>query len=319
MGKTVVMFPGQGAQVRGMGEDFYNASAKSRQCFEKAQEITGINLKHLIFDENEELNKTEYTQIALYVTEMAMLAEASENNFTYDCAIGLSLGEYSALTACGGIEYEDGVRLVRNRGMYMENAVPAGNGTMAAVLGLAGDLVEKVISECGAENVCVANFNCPGQVVISGEKQNVLKAMDKLKQEGARRVIELNVSGPFHSPMLKKAGEQLSDDLENTKIKNVKLPYFANYTAEAVGINTGADEIKELLAKQVYSSVKFEQSIRKIIADGYDTFVEIGPGKTLTCFVKKTAKDMGIDDIKLINIEKISDIEKIADIKNKED
>ena len=303
MGKTVVMFPGQGAQVRGMGEDFYNESAKSRQCFEKAQEITGIDLKHLIFDENKELNKTEYTQIALYVTEMAMLTEAAENNFTYDCAIGLSLGEYSALTACGGIEYEDGVRLVRNRGMYMENAVPAGNGTMAAVLGLAGDFVEKVISECG-------------QVVISGEKQNVLKAMDKLKQEGARRVIELNVSGPFHSPMLKKAGEQLSNDLENTKIKNVKLPYFANYTAEAVDINTGADEIKELLAKQVYSSVKFEQSIRKIIADGYDTFVEIGPGKTLTGFVKKTAKDMGIDNIKLINIEKISDIEKIADIKN---
>lgn len=314
MGRTVVMFPGQGAQIKGMGEDFYNQSEQSRNCFEKAQSVTGIDLKSLIFEENENLNKTEYTQIALYVTETAMLAEAVKNNFTYDCAIGLSLGEYSALTACGGIDFEDGARLVRKRGIYMENAVPAGNGTMAAVLGLAGERVEDVIAGCGFDNVCVANYNCPGQVVISGEKQNVLKVMDKLKAAGAKRVIELNVSGPFHSPMLKAAGEQLFEDLKDIKINNLKLPYFANYTAEAVGTDTKADEIRELLAKQVYSSVKFEQSIRKIIADGYDTFVEIGPGKTLTGFVKKTAKEMERENIRLINIEKISDIEKLSDI-----
>ncbi|MDO5381332.1 MAG: ACP S-malonyltransferase [Eubacteriales bacterium] len=307
MGNTVVMFPGQGSQVMGMGQDFYDNYDVSRKMFDKAAEITGIDLKHLIFEADENLNKTEYTQIALYVTEMIMLEALKEKGLTFDYAVGLSLGEYGALTACGGIDYEDCVSLVRNRGIYMEQAVPAGVGTMAAVLGLTGEEVENALKAAGFEDVCVANFNCPGQIVISGEKNNVLKAMEMLKESGARRVLELNVSGPFHSPLLKDAGDKLSKDLEETKLMQVKIPYVANLTADFVDENTTIPQIRELLAAQVYSSVRFEQSVRNLINKGCDTFIEVGPGKTLTGFLKKITKDMGVDNIKLINVEKIGD------------
>lgn len=309
MSKTVVMFPGQGAQKKGMGEDFCREFAESRSVFERAGEITKIDIKQLIFEENENLNKTEFTQIALYTAEMAILAAALKNGLSFDCAAGLSLGEYGALTACGGIEFDDCALLVRNRGMYMENAVPAGKGAMAAVLGPTGAEVENIILNSGLENVYVANFNCPGQTVISGGKQSVAEAVEILRQEGAKRVVELNVSGPFHSPMLKTAGEQLLKDLEKTKLGSVKIPYYANYTADIVDSGTEADELRQLLSKQVYSPVKFEQSVRKMLDAGFTTFIEIGPGKTLTGFVRKTAKDMGQNDIRLINIEKVSDME----------
>lgn len=307
MGNTVVMFPGQGSQVMGMGQDFYDNYDVSRKMFDKAAEVTGIDLKHLIFEADENLNKTEYTQIALYVTEMIMLEALKEKGLTFDYAVGLSLGEYGALTACGGIDYEDCVSLVRNRGIYMEQAVPAGVGTMAAVLGLTGEEVENALKAAGFEDVCVANFNCPGQVVISGERNNVLKAMEMLKESGARRVLELNVSGPFHSPLLKDAGDKLSKDLEETKLMQVKIPYVANLTADFVDENTTIPQIRELLAAQVYSSVRFEQSVINLINKGCDTFIEVGPGKTLTGFLKKITKDMGVDNIKLINVEKIGD------------
>lgn len=307
MGNTVVMFPGQGSQVMGMGQDFYDNYDVSRKMFDKAAEVTGIDLKHLIFEADENLNKTEYTQIALYVTEMIMLEALKEKGLTFDYAVGLSLGEYGALTACGGIDYEDCVSLVRNRGIYMEQAVPAGVGTMAAVLGLTGEEVENALKAAGFEDVCVANFNCPGQVVISGERNNVLKAMEMLKESGARRVLELNVSGPFHSPLLKDAGNKLSKDLEETKLMQVKIPYVANLTADFVDENTTIPQIRELLAAQVYSSVRFEQSVINLINKGCDTFIEVGPGKTLTGFLKKITKDMGVDNIKLINVEKIGD------------
>lgn len=312
MSKTVVMFPGQGAQIRGMGEDFHETYEESRIIFEKAQSVTGIDLKHIIFDENENLNKTEFTQIALYVTEMAMLSAAKKKGLSYDCAVGLSLGEYGALTACGAIEFDECAWLVRNRGIYMENAVPAGKGTMAAVLGLNGEEVEKIIEQKNLKNVCVANFNCPGQVVISGVKENVQKAMEVIKENGAKRVMELNVSGPFHSPMLHEAGEKLLKDLAKVHLKNVEIPYYANYTADIIDSRTDIECLRLILSKQVYSSVRFEQSVRKMIASGYDTFIEIGPGKTLTGFVRKTAKDMDKPDIKLINIEKVTDMESLG-------
>lgn len=309
MSKTVVMFPGQGVQQKGMGEDFCKEFTESRSLFERAGRITGIDIKRLIFEENEDLNKTEFTQIALYVTEMAILAAAVKNGLSYDCAVGLSLGEYGALTACKGIEFDDCALLVRNRGVYMETAVPAGKGAMAAVLGSTGAEVENIILDSGLENVYVANFNCPGQTVISGEKESVAAAMEILKREGAKRVVELNVSGPFHSPMLKNAGEQLLKDLEKTQFGSVQIPYYANYTADIIDSSTEADELRQILSKQVYSPVKFEQSVRKILDAGFTTFIEIGPGKTLTGFVRKTAKDMEKTDIRLINIEKVSDME----------
>ncbi len=308
--KTVVMFPGQGSQCTGMGKENYDNCQASRDCFKTASELTGIDIKQLVFEENELLNKTEYTQIALYVTEMAKLRDMLQQGLTYDAAIGLSLGEYSALTASGALTYEDGVRLVRNRGIYMEQEVASGVGAMAAVIGLTSDIVDEVIDDFNKKDkhvqlesmnksdkkypdtVSVANYNCPGQIVISGKKECVEEVMELLKAKGARRTIILNVSGPFHSSLLKGAGDKLKKDLEKVKFEKIRHPYIANCTAEYVNADTDAEYIKELLSRQVYSPVYFEQSIRRLINDGYDTFIEIGPGRTLSGFVKKIARSM---------------------------
>lgn len=310
MGKTVFMFPGQGSQYTGMGKDFYDKYACSRQMFEKASKVTGVDIEKLVFEENDLLDKTEYTQIALYTTQMAMY-EVVKTKVTADVNIGLSLGEYAAVTAGGAITFEDACRVVRQRGIFMEMEVPAGRGAMAAVIGLDKEAVDKCIKESGFDKITPANYNCPGQIVISGEKEQVEQCMEALKQAGARRVISLNVSGPFHSVMLKGAGDKLANVLDKISIANLTIPYIANYNAEYV---TDSSQIKELLTKQVYSSVRFEQSIRRLINDGADTFIEIGPGKTLTGFVKKTARDMKMDNITLINIERIEDIEQLENL-----
>lgn len=309
MGKTAYMFPGQGAQYIGMGKDFYDSYKASRQVYELSSKVTGVDIPKLCFEENEQLNVTEYTQIALYTTEMSMYQYLVEHNCLADVHIGLSLGEYAALTASKVMSLEDGCHVVRKRGMYMEHEVPAGLGTMAAVLGMTADKIEAVLEQLGKENeIAVANYNCPGQIVISGKKETVINAMESIKEAGAKRVIELNVSGPFHSPMLKGAGSKLSKELDGVKVNVPEVPYVANVNADYVNENTSVDKIKELLAKQVYSSVRFEQSIRKLIADGVTKFVEIGPGKTLTGFVKKTAKECNVaGEIITVNIEKMED------------
>lgn len=343
MGRTAFMFPGQGAQVTGMGKAFYDKYDCSRKCFDTASEVVGFDMTELIFNEDERLNKTEYTQIALYTAEMAILAAVMENGCKSDVNIGLSLGEYSAITAGGALNFADGCSLVRKRGIYMEQAVPHGMGAMAAVLGMTAEQVEEVVEHCNSSSksggsgedseitgdcgsgksvggckcgkgseerlLCVANYNCPGQVVISGEKNQVLNAMEELKAAGAKRVVELNCSGPFHSPMLKSAGEKLGEALETVNFSVLETPYAANLTADYV---TDSGSIKELLKKQVYSSVRFEQSVRRLINDGADTFVEIGPGRTLAGFVKKIAKDMGAEAINIKNVEKPEDLETLG-------
>ena len=216
-------------------------------------------MTNLIFKENENLDKTEYTQIALYTAEMAAFYAGVEEGLTFDCAIGLSLGEYSAMTACGAIDFEDCASLVRNRGIYMETAVPDGHGAMAAVIGLDSGKIEEVICHSGLDNVGIANYNCPGQIVISGEAENITKIMEDLKNVGAKRVLKLNVSGPFHSPMLAQAGEKLKKDLEKVNITSPHIPYYANYTAELIDKNTSTEYIKSILSKQVSGSVRFEQ------------------------------------------------------------
>ncbi len=311
MGKIAFMFPGQGAQYIGMGKTFFDEYECSRACVQEASKVTGLDIEKLVFEENDMLNKTEYTQVALYTIEMAMYMAVKEMGITSDVNIGLSLGEYGALTASGGISFSDASYVVRQRGIFMENEVPAGIGSMAAVIGMTEDEIDRCLLEADFDKVTVANYNCPGQIVISGEKEQVREASALLKEAGAKRVIELNVSGPFHSIMLKGAGEKLGKVLKDTTINDLTTPYVANYNASYVN---NKDDVKELLEKQVYSSVRFWQSIKNILNNGVDTFVEIGPGKTLTGFVKKIAKDMQIADVKTINIEKTTDLEQLKSL-----
>lgn len=294
MGKKVIMFAGQGSQCTGMAKESFDNCSKSRWCFEEASRITGIDMPKLVFEPNDLLDKTEYTQVALYTAQMAVFYEKMSAGMEYNAAIGLSLGEYGALSACGVIDYSEAVQLVRNRGIYMENAVPAGRGAMAAVIGMTADEVDKVLDATAQslKRVTVANYNCPGQIVISGDKSEVTLALEYLKEAGARKCVMLNVSGPFHSPLLKGAGDKLGSDLHHITLNKAVYPYVANCTAEYVDNNTSPEYIKELLARQVYSPVYFEQSIRKLIKDGYDTFEEIGHSTTLSGFVRKIARDM---------------------------
>jgi len=305
MGKIAFMFPGQGAQYVGMGKDFYDQITVSKNAFITASKVVGLDLEKLCFEENEDLNITEYTQIAMLTVEVAMLYALQEKGIKSDINIGLSLGEYGALVASGVLSFEDACKVVRQRGIYMEKEVPAGQGAMSAVLGLDGNVIADCISNIDG-NVQIANYNCPGQIVISGDLQAVADAGKALAEVGARRVIPLNVSGPFHSQLLKGAGDKLGTILDEVTINDIKLPYVANYTAQYV---KDKNDVKELLKKQVYSSVKFEQSIKMLIEDGVDTFIEIGPGKTLSGFVKKISKD-----VKVFNVEKVEDLELLGKV-----
>ena len=304
MGKTAFIFPGQGAQYAGMGKDFYDNFKECAEVYDNASKALGIDMCRLCFEENDELNITEYTQAAMVTTIGAMLEKIKQYNIKPDVCAGLSLGEYAAMVVSGVLSLEDAIALVRKRGIYMQEAVPTG-GAMAAVLGMPNDIIEKVCSETEGI-VSVANYNCPGQLVISGEEAAVDKASQTLKEEGAKRVVKLNVSGPFHSKMLTGAGEKLAKELENVTVNTPIIPYIANVTADYV---TEAAPVKELLAKQVASSVKWQQTIEKMIEDGVDTFIEIGPGKTLSGFMKKINKDM-----KVINIDKVEDLEKLTQL-----
>ena len=213
------------------------------------------------------------------------------------------------MTAAGALSFKDGSYVIRRRGIYMEQAVPEGQGSMAAVLGLSAKQTEEVLkTSLDTAKIGIANYNCPGQIVISGEKGEVERAAEVLKQAGAKRVVPLRVSGPFHSPLLYGAGEQLQKELEKITFNKIQIPYIANLTAEYV---TDSKEIPELLRKQVYSPVRFEQTLQKLITDGFDTFIEIGPGRTLTGFVKKTAKEMQCEGITCINIEKEEDLSQL--------
>ena len=303
MSKIAFIYPGQGAQVCGMGQDFYEQTEIGKQVFDLATEILGFSVPELCFTKNDRLDITEYTQAAMVTTSIAMTKVLEEKGVKPDVAAGLSLGEYCALYAAGAMTEKDAIATVRQRGILMQEAVPVGQGAMAAILAMDASAIEEVIS--GIDGVQIANYNCPGQIVISGKKEAVETACEKLKEAGAKRAIMLNVSGPFHSSMLTGAGEKLGEALAQVEIHPLSIPYVANVTAEYV---TDAADVKPLLMKQVSSSVRWEQSVRAMLADGVDTFIEIGPGKTLAGFMKKIDRT-----VKVLNIEKLEDVDKVVE------
>lgn len=307
MGKMAFIFPGQGSQYVGMAQEFYEQIPSCRKVFELASEASGLDVPALCFEENEKINITEYTQICMLTAEAAILKALQEEGITPDVTAGLSLGEYGALLTAGVLDWKDAFALVRKRGIYMQEAVPTG-GAMAAVLGLAETAIEKVCEETEGI-VSIANYNCPGQIVITGEETAVTAAGEKCKEAGAKRVVPLKVSGPFHSPMLAGAGEKLGEELVHVEIHDIAVPYIANVTADYV---KSTAEVKELLRQQVSSSVRWQQSVQRMLDDGVDTFVEIGPGKTLSGFMKKISREAGIeaDALCVNNIDKMEDFEK---------
>ena len=284
-----------------MGQSFYEADADARAVFDEASELLGYDMKALCFEENEKLNLTQYTQPAMVTTGIAIMKVVEKQGLLPDTAAGLSLGEYEALYAAGALSVTDAIRVVARRGELMEAAVPAGVGAMAAVLGAEASLIEETLSEI--PEVWIANYNCPGQIVISGKKEAVEAAAEALKTRGIKRVLMLNVSGPFHSGLLREAGEELGKVLAETEIHPLRIPYYANVTGDIV---EDAAKVRGLLTEQVYSSVRFEQSIRNMLSAGVDTFYELGPGKTLAGFVKKIDREATV-----VNIETMEDLAKI--------
>lgn len=302
--KTAFIFPGQGSQYVGMGKDFYDQYETAKAVFQKASLVTGMDIEKICFEPNEEINITEYTQIAMLTAEIAMFKVLEEKGLKADVYAGLSLGEYGALVASGALSMEDAFKVVRERGKYMQEAYPEG-GAMTAVIGMTGDTVAECCSKVTEGIVSVANYNCPGQIVITGESEAVNKAAEICKEAGARRCIPLKVSGPFHSALLTGAGEKLSKVLEDVTIHEMTTPYLTNVTGDYV---KSIDEVKDFCTRQVSSSVLWQPSVEKMIADGVTTFVEIGPGKTLTGFLKKINPEC-----KGYNVEKVEDVATVVE------
>ena len=280
MSKIAFIFPGQGAQKAGMGKDFYENSKTAAEVIDRASELLGLDMKALCFEENNLLDQTEYTQAALVTVCMAMEKVLRERGLAPDVTAGLSLGEYCAIASAGGMSTENAITTVRKRGILMQNAVPGGQGAMAAVLGLDAGKIEEVLAD--RSGVMIANYNCPGQIVITGWKEDVEQAADALKEAGAK----------------------LGKELEQVDFSDLQIPYVTNVTAEYV---TDITKTKELLARQVASSVRWQQSMELLIADGVDTFVEIGPGRTLAGFLRKIKRE-----VKVYNVGTWEDVDKVV-------
>ena len=305
MKKIAFIFPGQGSQYIGMGKDFYETFPCAKEMIDLAEKVSGIPMKELLFEENENINITKYTQIAMLADELAIWSVLREKGFESVVNAGLSLGEYAALVASGVMTPEDAFRVVAKRGEYMQEAVPTG-GAMTAVLGADTAVIENICEETEGI-VSIANYNCPGQIVITGEQKAVDTAAAALKEAGAKRCTPLNVSGPFHSAMLLPAGEKLAAELEQVEIHKIAVPYITNVTADYV---TDPSQVKELLKKQISSSVRWQQSVERMIADGVEAFIEIGPKKSLCGFMKRIDKT-----VPAYHVDKVTDLESISDVR----
>ncbi len=308
MSKIAVVFPGQGAQHIGMGRTFYDYNQAGKSIFESASKALGKDMAELCFFGDEEtLRMTENTQPSILTVSYMIYQCLVDSGLKAEGFSGLSLGEFTALVAGGALKFEDAVQIVRERGRLMQEEVPAGKGAMAAILGMDREPIEEVCKELSSEGiVSVANYNCPQQIVIAGEALLVAKAIEKLKERGAKKAVLLPVSAPFHTKMLTGAGEKLRDVMAKYPINVLEKTVYTNVTAKAY---TEEDNIAEMLVKQVSESVRFEDQIREMIQDGFDTFIEVGPGSTLTKFIKKISKE-----VKLYSIESIEDVVSIASL-----
>jgi [acyl-carrier-protein] S-malonyltransferase len=289
------LFPGQGAQFEGMGADLYEKSALARELFEKANEILGFNITEIMFHGSaEDLKQTKVTQPAIFLHSV-ISAKLMGNDFQPEMVAGHSLGEFSALVAAGGLSFEDGLNLVSQRAQAMQEACDIKPSTMAAVLALEDALVEKVCNETPGI-VVAANYNCPGQLVISGEIEAVNQACETLKEKGAKRAIVLPVGGAFHSPLMEPAREKLAKAIRETEISEPICPIYQNAVAKAV---TNKDEIKQNLIAQLTAPVKWTQSVQQMIADGGTEFNEIGPGKVLTGLMRSINREVTANKVEI--------------------
>lgn len=302
--KIGFLFPGQGSQSVGMGKDIYEEYEQAREIYNKVQEITEINVAQISFEGPEEiLNQTKYTQLAILTESLAILEILKEKNIKSEISAGLSLGEYTALINSGVLSFVEGVKLVQKRGEYMQNLLPEGDWQMAAIMGLTEEQVEEVCKKVKSDFVVPANYNCVGQIAVSGEKQAIEEAEIIAKEMGARKVRVLKTAGPFHTEKLINSSNALKKELENVTINKFETKVIKNLDGE---FYKDTDDIKDILAKHIINPVRFSKTLENMLNNGVDTFIEIGPGKTLSGFVKRTPTNK---DIKILNVSDTSSLE----------
>ncbi len=305
--KVAFVYSGQGAQYVGMGQELYDNYLTYRQVFDEASEVLGFDMAALCFNEDTALNETEYTQPAILTMSVALSAVLKELGYKPDMVAGLSLGEYSALVESGALSFKEAVALVKKRGKFMTEAVPQGVGAMSAIMGLSRQEVEAACEKASSKGLVIAaNYNMPTQIAIAGEVEAVAYAEELLTEMGARRVIRLNVSGPFHTKLLEPAAEKLAEELKNVSIKQMEIPVVTNVTGQVI---SSAEAIIPTLVKQVMLPVYWQDCVETLIAEGVDTFIEVGPGKALTGFIKKIDKTVTVQ-----NVENLKTLEKVTTI-----